>query len=139
MPCQVRLLRESVEKRSPLCRKQIVSDTDRFQALCRLSAAARSSRGSAAIESFFADAALRITGMERAALIRKIEGKDAYRIAAAGGGLTATGSLADERILAVLAVTMRLGYPLDTTRTMVPESKIPPSTSPNGRASSACR
>jgi transcriptional regulator with GAF, ATPase, and Fis domain/tetratricopeptide (TPR) repeat protein len=126
VPLPVRLLRESVEKRSPLCRGQIVSDTDRFHALCRLTAMVRAARGTAEIESLVVDAALRITGMERSALLRKTDGRDAFRIAAASGDFAASGTLADRRILAVLAVALRLGYPLDTTRSTVPEGKVPP-------------
>ncbi len=126
VPLPVRRLRESVEKRSPLCRGEIVSDTDRFHALCRLAAMVRSARGTAEIENLVVDTALRITGMERAALIRKADGKDAFRIAAASGDFPASGTLADRRVAAVLAVAVRLGYPLDTTRSTLPEGKVPP-------------
>ncbi len=123
-PLQARSLQDALDARSPLSRDQIVSDADRFQALIRLTSLVRSARDQDTLRSTIVDSARRIAAMDRAALLMKDEGHDSFRVAASGGGFTAGSLLADRNIAAVLSLTLRLGFPLDVTRTTMPESKI---------------
>ena len=123
-PQQVRLLRESLDKRSPLARDQIVSDADRFRALCRVISLMRTIRDGERLRATITETACRITAMDRAALFLKSEGRDAFRIASASGGFKAGSMLTDRAITAILGITRQLGYPLDVSRTTIPEGKV---------------
>ncbi|MFA4947060.1 MAG: sigma 54-interacting transcriptional regulator [Candidatus Krumholzibacteriia bacterium] len=125
-PQQARLLQDALEARSPLSRDQIVSDSDRFRALCRLASLMRTARDQETLRATIVETARRITAMDRAAFLTKAEGHDSFRIAAASGAFTAGSMLADRNIGAVLSMALRLGYPLDVSRTTIPEGKVPP-------------
>jgi len=125
-PAQVRLLQEELDARTPLTRDRIATDSDRFRALCRLASLMRTARDPETLRSTIVEAARRITAMERSALILKTEGRDAFRIAAASGAFTAGSMLTDRSIIAVLALARQLGYPLDVSRTTIPEGKVAP-------------
>jgi Nif-specific regulatory protein len=126
VPQQVRLLQEALEARSPLTRDQIVSDSDRFRALCRLASLLKTIRDPDSLRTTIAETARRITAMDRSALVLKTEGRDAWRIAAASGSFTPGSMLTDRAINAVVAVAQQLGYPLDVSRTTIPEGKVSP-------------
>jgi len=123
-PRQARALQDALDARSPLTRDQIVSDSDRFRALCRLASLMRTARDQETLRVTIVETARRITAMDRAAFLTKAEGHDSFRIAAASGGFTAGSMLADRNIGAVLSVALQLGYPLDVSRTTIPEGKV---------------
>jgi len=124
VPVQVRLLQEELDARTPLTRERIATDSDRFRALCRLASLMRTARDPETLRSTIAEAARRITAMDRSALILKTEGRDAFRVAAASGAFTAGSMLTDRNINAVLALARQLGYPLDVSRTTIPDGKV---------------
>jgi transcriptional regulator with GAF, ATPase, and Fis domain len=123
-PRQARALQDALDARSPLTRDMIVSDSDRFRALCRLASLARSARDRDTLLATIVETARRITAMDRAAFLAKAEGHDAFRVAAASGGFTTGSMLADRNIGAILSMALRLGYPLDVSRTTIPEGKV---------------
>jgi transcriptional regulator with GAF, ATPase, and Fis domain/tetratricopeptide (TPR) repeat protein len=125
-PAQVRLLQDALDARSLLTRDQIAGDSDRFQAICRFVSLMVTIRDPERIKTTITETARRITAMDRSALILKTEGRDAYRIAAASGAFTAGSMLTDRSITAILAVTRQLGYPLDVSRTAIPDGKVAP-------------
>ncbi len=124
VPLQARALQDALDARSPLARDQIVSDSDRFRALCRLASLMRTARDQESLRTTIVETARRITAMDRAAFLTKAEGQDSFHVAAASGGFTAGSTLADRNIGAVLSVALRLGYPLDVSRTTIPEGKV---------------
>jgi transcriptional regulator with GAF, ATPase, and Fis domain/tetratricopeptide (TPR) repeat protein/energy-coupling factor transporter ATP-binding protein EcfA2 len=123
-PLQARRLQDALDARSPLSRDQIVSDADRFRAICRLSSLLRTVRDKETLRSTIVETARRITAMDRAALLTKAEGLDSFRVAAASGGFSTGSTLAEANIVAVLSMAVQLGYPLDVSRTKIPEGKI---------------
>ncbi|MCX5754365.1 MAG: sigma 54-interacting transcriptional regulator, partial [Candidatus Krumholzibacteria bacterium] len=123
-PQQARLLQDALDARSPLSRDQIVGDSDRFRALCRLASLMRTARDQETLRTTIVETARRITAMDRAAFLTKAEGQDSFRIAAASGGFSAGSMLADRNIGDVLSLALRLGYPLDVSRTTIPEGKV---------------
>jgi Nif-specific regulatory protein len=123
-PEQVRTLQESLDARSPLSLDQIVSDADRFRALCRVTSLMRTTRDGDSLRAAITETARRITGMDRAALFVRGEGTEAVRIVSASGGFTAGSVLTDRPILAVLSIAQQLGYALDVSRTSIPEGKV---------------
>ena len=125
VPRQARLLQEALDARSPISREEIATDAGRFGALCRLVSLMHTIRDPERLRAIIAETARRITATDRSALILKTEGRDAYRIAAASGSFTAGSMLTDRTINAILSVARQLGYPLDTSRTTIPEGKVP--------------
>jgi len=125
VPRQVRLLQEALDARSPLSRDEVATDAGRFRALCRLVSLMHTIRDPERLATMIAETARRVTATERSALILKTEGRDAYRIAAASGSFAAGTMLTDRTINAILSVARQLGYPLDTSRTTIPEDKVP--------------
>ncbi|HVO76966.1 MAG TPA: tetratricopeptide repeat protein, partial [Candidatus Bathyarchaeia archaeon] len=126
VPRQVRLLQEALDARSPLTREEIANDAGRFRALCRIESLLHTIRDPERLGAAVAETARRITAMDRAALILKTQGRDAYRIAAASGPFTAGSMVTDRTINSILAVARQLGYPFDTSRTTIPEGKVAP-------------
>ena len=120
----MRLLQEALDARTPLTRDRISGDAERFQALCRLASLMRTAGDPETLHSTIAEAARRITAMDRSALILKTEGREAHRIVAASGAFTAGSMMTDRNINAVLGLARQLGYPLDVSRTTIPEGKV---------------
>lgn len=125
LPPLVKKLKDEIDGRLPFDRSRITSDTERFAALCRLAAQLGSIREREKLEKFVAETALQLAGLERAALIRRGDGSESFKISASAGDFSGSSQITDKLMQAVLSVALRLGYTLDTSKTMMPDGKVP--------------
>ena len=123
-PPKVLHLQEHIEQRSSLDPHKIHTDSARFRALCRVISLIRTIHDPDKMHMTITETARKITGMERAALIIQSNGLDTYRILAAVGDFESETILTDKNIIAILNITRQLGYPLDVSRTRVPEGRV---------------
>lgn len=124
LPCQVKRLKETLDQRSPLSQGQIKSDSDRIKVLCCITSLIRTTSDPERLYREILDIARKISGMERTALILKGGPDDSYRVLSQTGGLASGGRIIDKDVLAVLDMSRRLGYPLDVSRTRIPEGNV---------------
>ncbi|MDD3643141.1 MAG: sigma 54-interacting transcriptional regulator, partial [Candidatus Krumholzibacteria bacterium] len=123
-PRQVVRLQEQLERHSALEPQTIHTDSARFRALCRMISLIRTIRDPDRLYATITETARSITGMERAALIVQNDGQDTYRILASTGDFDSETILTDKNIISILSITRQLGYPLDISRTRIPEGKV---------------
>ncbi|MBN2184863.1 MAG: sigma 54-interacting transcriptional regulator [Candidatus Krumholzibacteriota bacterium] len=124
LPKQVEQLQNNLEK----CNKKEVgklhSDSSRFWALCRIISSIRTIKDPKKLYATVTESARNITGMERAALILQNEDQNSFRILSRIGEFEGGHDLADKDIIAILNIARQLGYPIDVSRSKIPEGKI---------------
>ena len=123
-PRQVVRLQEQLERQSALELQTIHTDSARFRALCRIISLIRTIHDPDRLHATITETARSVTGMERAALIIQSDGQDTYRILASVGDFDSETILTDKNIISILSITRQLGYPLDISRTRIPEGKV---------------
>jgi transcriptional regulator with GAF, ATPase, and Fis domain/tetratricopeptide (TPR) repeat protein len=124
LPKRVARLQKHLEQRATLDLDTIHSDSTRFRALCRVISLIRTTHDPERLHHAIAETAMRMTGMERAALILQSDGQDTYRILASIGDLDSESILTDKNIITILNIARQLGYPLDISRTRIPAGKV---------------
>ena len=124
VPRRIQEFREAIERRSPLSVEQIDDDSSRLRILCWVISLMRTIHDAASLHETITETVRMITGMERAALILQDEGGDSFRIVAATGGFDEGAVLTDRNVTSILKIARQLGYPLDTSRTHIPEGRL---------------
>ena len=124
LPSMVSHLQKHLEQRTALDLEKIHSDSARFRALCRVISLIRTIHDSDRLHEMITETAMKMTNMERAALILQSNGQDTYRILASIGDFDSESILTDQSIIAILNISRQLGYPLDITRTRIPSGKV---------------
>ncbi len=124
LPSSVSHLQKHLEQRTALDLEKIHSDSARFRALCRVISLIRTIHDPDRLHETITDTAMKLTNMERAALILQSDGQDTYRILASIGEFDSETILTDQNIIAILNIARQLGYPLDISRTRVPAGKV---------------
>ncbi len=124
LPSGVSHLQKHLEQRTTLDLEKIHSDSARFRALCRLISLIRTIHDPDRLHETITEMAMKVTSMERAALILQSDGQDTYRILASIGDFDSESILTDQNIIAILNISRQLGYPLDISRTRIPSGKV---------------
>jgi transcriptional regulator with GAF, ATPase, and Fis domain/tetratricopeptide (TPR) repeat protein len=124
MPGQVLQLQEHLEERISLEAQEILTDSARFRALCRVISLIRTIHDPDKLHMTITETVRKITQMERAALILQMDGQDTYRILASVGDFDSESILTDKNIIAVLNMARQLGYLFDISRTRMPPDKV---------------
>lgn len=123
-PSQITRLRDKIDAMEPLSLNDIHSDSERFKALCRITSLIRTTPDSNTLYCAITETARQITGMKRAALVFQNNGDETYRVLASGGSFDPGSIITDKDIIAILNITRQLGYPLDISRTKIPQGKV---------------
>jgi transcriptional regulator with GAF, ATPase, and Fis domain/tetratricopeptide (TPR) repeat protein len=123
-PLEIQVLLDTIESQSNVSFEQIRSDSDRFKALCRLISIIRTIHDPDKLYDMIVETAMKITGMERAALIIQGDGKETFSILAEGGSGAMRRIISDKNVRTILAVTRQLAYPLDISRVNLPSGKV---------------
>jgi transcriptional regulator with GAF, ATPase, and Fis domain/tetratricopeptide (TPR) repeat protein len=124
LPSRVSHLQKHLEERTALDLEKIHSDAARFRALCRVISLIRTIHDPDRLNATITGMAMKMTNMERAALILQNDGQDTYRILASIGDFDSEAILTDKNIIAILNISRQLGYPLDISRTRIPAGKV---------------
>ncbi|MBN2070404.1 MAG: sigma 54-interacting transcriptional regulator [Candidatus Krumholzibacteriota bacterium] len=124
LPKQVRQLQDNLEEITRKETGQIHTDSSRFRALCRVISFIRTIREPKKLYDTITESAKNITGMERAALILQNENHNSFRIISSIGEFEGGSDLTDNDIIAILNISRQLGYPLDISRSNIPEGKV---------------
>jgi len=124
LPKQVQLLQDNLDRRSELTESAIATDADRFRMLCKVTSLLRTIREPAKLYEAVVETVRRATGMERAALIVRGDTNDVFRVVSGAGGLSAGAVAGDKNIGAFIAIARHLGYPIDSSRSEIPEGKV---------------
>ena len=124
LPSRVSHLQKHLEQRTALDLEKIHSDSARFRVLCRLISLIRTIHDPDRLHKTITETAMKVTSMERAALILQSDGQDTYRILASIGDFDSESILTDHNIIAILNIARQLGYPLDISRTRIPSGKV---------------
>ncbi|HSG29705.1 MAG TPA: sigma 54-interacting transcriptional regulator, partial [Candidatus Krumholzibacterium sp.] len=123
-PGQVEQLQAHLDRKISQDSARIDSDSKRFRALCRVISFIRTIQDSDKLYETVTETARRMMHMGRAALIMQNEGQETFHILAAQGEFESEGILTDKNIISILSLTRQLGYPMDITRSQIPEGKI---------------
>ncbi len=123
-PKQVRQLQDSLDRRSEIPESRIASDADRFRVLCRVTSLIRTIGDPEKLYAAIVETVRKATAMERAALVVKVEGRDALKVVAGAGGLAPGTFAVDKNVNAILTIARQLGYPIDSSRSHIPEGKV---------------
>ncbi|MBU8922748.1 MAG: sigma 54-interacting transcriptional regulator [Bacteroidales bacterium] len=124
IPAHVKNLQKHLDQRISRMSGRIDSDSMRFRALCRVVSFIRTIPDSDKLYETVTETARRMMNMERAALILQTGNQDTYRLLAVKGEFESEGILTDKNVIAILTLTRQLGYPLDISRSQIPEGKI---------------
>ena len=124
IPRSVQALITALESESAKSLDQIKSDTDRLNVLCRLTSIIRTIHDPDKLYNLIVETAMKITDMNRAALILQGEEIESFRILAAGGVSSKQQILPDSNVSALLDITKQLGYPLDASNVTLPDDKV---------------
>ena len=124
LPRGVSNLQKHLEQRTAFDLEKIHSDSARFRVLCRLISMIRTIHDPDRLHETITETAMKVTSMERAALILQSDGQDTYRILASIGDFDSESILTDHNIIAILNIARQLGYPLDISRTRIPSGKV---------------
>jgi transcriptional regulator with GAF, ATPase, and Fis domain len=124
IPPKVQELLDTMESESEVSFDQIRSDSDRFRVLCKLTSIIRTIHDPEKLYGMIIETAMKITGMERAALLIQGDGRETFRILAERGAVSMRRIISDKNVLAILSITRQLGYPLDISRVSLPSGKV---------------
>ncbi|MCU0639010.1 MAG: sigma 54-interacting transcriptional regulator [Candidatus Krumholzibacteria bacterium] len=124
MPAQVKQLQNHLDQRIPTQAVRINSDSNRFRALCRVVSFLRTIHDADKLYATVTETARNMMNMERAALILQTDGQDTFRFLASRGEFESEEILTDKNIIAILNITRQIGYPLDASRSQIPEGKV---------------
>lgn len=124
MPRQVQHLQDHLEQRRTTETGRLHTDSARFRTLCRIISFIRTIKDPEKLYSTITETAKTATGMERAALILQNDDQNTFRFLAQIGEFGPDTTLTDKNIIAILNISRQLGYPLDVSRSKIPEGKV---------------